>query len=439
VALKDPTAWVQDLSFYMTDEELADTIEAQEPLLLPGSSKVAAAIWVAVVGVLGGAFGAVTVSPAIRRPFTFALYLIVAALLLRALHPLIVRVQGSAVAWLAMFAFFWTSLLGLLVVVGARFDSRWLAYGVSVGGGAFVGMMYGSFPPGHTRNQDAWMLTFLVAPPGAGLAAYLLRHSGERDTLIGAAGAGTLAAGLLMLVVAILLVRLWDQAQGLAELGQLYLHNEAFAPKAVACMDRAIEMNPASARYYDLRATALAQMNETGRALADWDRAAELSPKDPEPYVNRGLDRLRRGAVDDAVRCFESALEREPDHARAHCFLGLARERQGDTTRAFEHYDRAVALAPDDARVHCERSRAWLRRGEHATALKDASRAVKLESRLGLAYAARGHVLAVLGRDDDARGDFQEAIELGVEPSVHEEILRAVEAMFEVREQGEPQ
>jgi hypothetical protein len=44
----------------------------------------------------------------------------------------------------------------------------------------------------------------------------------------------------------------------------------------------------------------------------------------------------------------------------------------------------------------------------------------------------------VLGRDDDARGDFQEAIELGVEPSVHEEILRAVEAMFEVREHGTP-
>jgi hypothetical protein len=94
-----------------------------------------------------GAFGAGTISPGIRHPLTFAAYVTIAALLLRGLYLLTVGLLGKGVGWLAMFAFFWTSLLGLGVVLVAGIESRWMAYGLSIGGGAFIGMMYGAFPP----------------------------------------------------------------------------------------------------------------------------------------------------------------------------------------------------------------------------------------------------------------------------------------------------
>ena len=435
--LTNPTEWEKDFSFYLTEKELADTIAAQEPVLRHGGSKAAAGAWIGLSGLLGGTFGALTVSPAIRQPMTFATYLVIAVLLLRGFHPLTVRLLGRGVAWLAMFAFFWASLLGLSVMLCARIDTRWIAYAATAGAGAFVGMMYGAFPPGNTRNRDAWMLAFLIAPLSACAATYLVRHGVSQDTVGVAAGTGALAGGLLMSVMGALFVRLFDPAQGLAELGQLYLHNEAYASTAVVCLDRAIAMDPSEARFYTLRAIGLALMNEPARAAADWDKASALAPDDPEPHVHRAMDCIRRGALEDAIRSLESALTKAPDHPRAHCFLGVAWERQGDLKTAFEHYDRAVALAPQDARVFCERSRAFGRQGNHQKALRDAQRAVRLEDHLGRAYAAHGHALKMLGRSGEALESFREAIELGVEPSLHEEILRSMESVSEETEHEE--
>jgi Tfp pilus assembly protein PilF len=428
LALQDPTAWKDDLAFYMSEKDVTGQVSAIEPHLETGS-KTATATWVALTGTLGGAFGAVTTSPSIRRPLTFAVYVVIAALLLRGLYPLTVHLLGKGAGWLAMFAFFWTSLLGLGVALVAGIESRWLAYCLSIGGGAFIGMMYGAFPPDVARKDNPWMLAFLFAPVGTFAATYFLRHSGMLGTIGGTAAAGALAAALLMAPMAVLLVKLWDEAQSLADLGQIYLHNDTFAPKAVAYLDRAIALDPKDARYYNLRAIALARMNQPERAAADWETASRLAPKDPEPHVQRGVDYLRHGALTRAIDAFESALANDPNHARAHGYLGAAWEQQQDLTRAFEYYDRAVALAPDDAKVRCDRSVAYLRRGDHALALKDADRAVRLQHHLGIAHARRGQALAMLGRSDEAVDSFHEAIDHGLEPQAHEDVLRTLESL----------
>jgi tetratricopeptide (TPR) repeat protein len=225
-----------------------------------------------------------------------------------------------------------------------------------------------------------------------------------------------------------LLTRLWDEAQGLAELGRLYLHNETFAPKAVACLDRAIALNQGEARYYTLRAVGLSRMEEPERAAADWAKASMLAPRDPEPDVQQGVDYLRRGLLPDAIGAFEAALAKDPDHARAHGYMGVALERQEELNRAFTYYDRAIALARDDAKGYCDRSYAYFRRGEYTKALNDAERAVQLHDRMGIAHAARGQALLMLDRPDEAMTSLREAIDLGVEPAVHEDVLGRIES-----------
>jgi Flp pilus assembly protein TadD len=429
MGIKDPTAWKDDLTFYKTEEDVAGDIEAMEPLLLHGGSKVAAGLWLALVGLFGAAFGAVLLSPEVRRPLTFLGFVVIAALLLRGFYPLTVRVLGKAVGWMAGFAFFWATMLGLVVMLAAGREATWAAYSVAVGGGFFVGMMYGSFPPGVIRNQDAWGVAFVMAPLSASAAAYLLRHPPDVNTLALTIGAGALAGLLLMGVMGILLVKLWDSSEGIAELGVLYLHNDVFAKQAVACFDRAIAMKADNAKYYNLRGVALSRAGDAHRAAADWDKAAALAPHDPEPYVNRGVDALRRGDERDAVRSFEAAIEKDPKHGRAHGYLAIALERLGDVTRAFEHYDRSTTLAKDDPKVFSDRSDAHFRKGDYTAALEDAERAIRNESHRGSSYAARGRALAMLGQADEARVSFQEALELGVEPSIHEEALRMMEAL----------
>ena len=268
------------------------------------------------------------------------------------------------------------------------------------------------------------MLAFPLAPLAAFAATYFLRHAGGLDVTGAAASAGAIAGGILIAPMSVLLVRLSDAAQGLAELGLVYLHNETFAPKAVAYLDRAIALNSTNARYYNLRAVGLSRMNELERASADWEKVSALAPDDPEPHVQ-----LRRGDVRDAIRSLESALAKNPDHARAHGYLGVAWERQEDPERAFEHYDRAVALARDDAKGYCDRSYAYFRRGDYAKAIKDAERGVRLQAHRGIAHAALGQALQMLGRRDQAMDSFQEAIDCGVEPAVHEDVLRKMESL----------
>jgi Flp pilus assembly protein TadD len=440
VAVKDPTAWMEDLSVYLDDDDIVETAAAMEPTLLYGGSKAAAAAWIALLGVLGGAFGGVTLSPGIRQPVTFVCYLVVAALLLRGLHPLTVRLLGRAVAWLGMMAFFWAVLLGSFAVLGARMDSRLFAYGISVGCGAFIGLMYGSLTPGVTRREDLWMMASLpLAPLSAALATFLLRRTtGSADTLNGTMLAGALAGVVFMGPMSALLGRVWDEAHGLTSMGLLYLHNANFAQRAVAYFDRAIAIEPGNPQYYNLRGVAWSQMGEPQRAAEDWDRASALAPVDPEPDINRGIDFLQRGEVADAIRSLEAALLKNPAVVRTHRILGKAYERQGNLDRAIDHYDRALALAPDDAKAHSDRSHAYLRKGDFDRALQDCERAIRLEPALGIAYAHYGHVLAALGRSAEAANSYREALELDPEPSVREEALRGLQGLDEEAALDEP-
>ena len=55
---------------------------------------------------------------------------------------------------------------------------------------------------------------------------------------------GAAVAGIYTIVMSIVLVRQWDDAHALGRMGLLYLHNDNFAPKAMAYLDRAIAMSP---------------------------------------------------------------------------------------------------------------------------------------------------------------------------------------------------
>jgi Flp pilus assembly protein TadD len=432
VALKDPTAWFDDLTHYMDDAEVASTAEAMEPNLVPGRVRVATAVWIAAVGIVAGALGGVTLSPGIRASaLAFIAYLVGAGVLLRGFHPLGVRLLGRGAAWYASQAFLWSFMLGFLVVLGARRESAIWAYVISIGSGFFLGMMNGSLQPGVIRNEEAWMgISFPGGALVAGLTTWMLRSTpGATDTLAGAALGGAMAGGLFHLIMAVALARLWDEAHGLSRMAVLYLHNDNFASQAVAYLDRAIALAPRDAAFYNLRGIAWSKMGDADRAAEDWRKVTELEPNDPEPHLNRGVDHLRRGELDYAIEALHAALAIKPDHATAHSNLGAAHERKGELDPAIEHYSRAVELQPDYANAYSNRAFAWYRKGDHDRALADSDRAISLNPRLTMAHVNRGHVLVALGRNEEAADSYRAAIDLDPEPGIREEALQGLEAL----------
>ena len=430
--IKDPTDWFEDLNVHVDDEEIVSTAAALEPTLVYSGSKVTAGAWMALMGIIGGVFGAATLSPALRAGWPlFIAYLVAALILIRGVHPLTVRLFGTAVAWLAVLAVFWGFAQGAAAVLGARVASPLLGYGLGAGGGAFVGLLYGSLNPGVVRREDIWLMVALpLAPLSSALATYLLRNTpGSVDSIVMSAAAGALAGGLFLVVMGALLARLWDEAHGLGRMGLLFLHNDNYAAKAVAYLDRAIAIAPKDAELYNLRGIARSKLNDLSRAEADWRKVTELSPADPEPLMNRGVHFLRQGSLEQAIAALQGVVAIAPDQATAHSNLGSALERRGDLDRAIEHYDRAIAIRPRYPNAYSNRGYAHFRKGSYQRALEDCDRAIDLEPRLAMAHVNRGHALAALGQRDAAAASFRSALELEPDPAVKDEALRAYERL----------
>jgi Flp pilus assembly protein TadD len=430
--IRDPTDWFDDLSVHLDDEDIVSTAAALEPTLVYAGSKTTASAWMALMGTVGGVFGAVTFSPALRAGWpVFIGYLVAVAIVIRGVHPLTVRLFGSAVAWLAVLALFWGSIQGAVAVLGASVASPLLGYGLSAGLGAFVGLLYGSLNPGVVRREDVWVMVALpVAPVSSTLATLLLRRSpGAADSIGLSAAAGALGGGLFLVLMGAVLVRLWDEAHGLRRMGLLFLHNDNYAAKAVAYLDRAIAIAPSNAELFNLRGIAWSKLNDLPRAEADWRKVVELSPSDPEPLMNRGVHFLRQGALDQAIATLERVVAIAPDHATAHSNLGSALERRGEMDRAIEHYDRAIAIKPQYSKAYSNRAYAYFRKGNYRQAIEDCEQAIALEPALAMAHLNRGHALAALGQRDAAIASFRDALELEPSPEVRDEALRAYEKL----------
>jgi hypothetical protein len=218
--LKDPTEWWNDLTLFVDDEEIQGTAALFEPDLVYGGSKLGAALWLSLVGIAAGAFVAVTFSAEIRSSMAvFALYLVAAVILFGSLRP-VSRMLGKPIAWPAGFTFFWAALLASSTVFSASFTSPWLAHGLGVAGGFFVGMMMGALTPHSIKQEELWMMVALAAAMLGAVIATLVdrRVFGGTDTIAAAAVVGGIAGGVLATPMSFLLFRLWNEAHGFKQM-----------------------------------------------------------------------------------------------------------------------------------------------------------------------------------------------------------------------------
>jgi serine/threonine protein kinase/Flp pilus assembly protein TadD len=234
-------------------------------------------------------------------------------------------------------------------------------------------------------------------------------------------------------------------------LGHCYDHLDQPA-QAAACYSACVALNPAFHGWYFRRGLAHLKQGQSRLACADFDQAVRLRPDHGEAYVNRALARLNddraAGAIEDVTR----ALELGVPAARVYLIRARAREQVGD--RAGAERDRADALraepadeagwvargvalvptAPADALAAFDRalegnprslpaleSKAHVlaeRLGRAEEAVQVLDRAVILYPEDGPARAARGVLLARLGKREAALRDAQEALAADDSPAV---------------------
>ena len=430
---QDPAEWFNDLSVHVDDRELLAEAEALEPTLLQSGSRVGRAAWIILVSIVAGAFGGFTFSDEVRSSWVvFVGYLIAGALLLRVLNPLSKRLVGPTVASQVLFSFFWSFVLAMVVVLGSRIDTMWLYYAVVVGGGLFIGLMYGSVSPtsAFIAKEDAWLLAAL--PLGAistWSASGVQRSFDASNPPWSEAFAGTMAASVFMIPISIVTAMISTRSNGLAKMATLYLHNENFTAKAIDYLDEAIALSPRSADLYNLRGIAHSKAGHGERADADFRKVTELMPRAAEAHMNRGVDLMRQGNLDRAIEALTYATSVNPKLAMALSNLGTAYQKKGDLDAAIESYTRAIKVRPKYPIAFSNRSYSYHLNGEHDLAIADATHALKLDPRLPMAHANLGHALNGKGDTAMAARSYRRALAMDADHEVAEEVLKALEKL----------
>ncbi|MBD2187884.1 tetratricopeptide repeat protein [Pseudanabaena mucicola] len=91
---------------------------------------------------------------------------------------------------------------------------------------------------------------------------------------------------------------------------------------AVACFERAIQIDPAYADAHCNLGSAFIHKNQTKDAILAYKEAIDIEPNFAQPYFNLGILLTNLGNKEEAIACFQSAIELAPNWVEAHQYLG---------------------------------------------------------------------------------------------------------------------
>jgi tetratricopeptide (TPR) repeat protein len=137
-------------------------------------------------------------------------------------------------------------------------------------------------------------------------------------------------------------------AAGFRERGRCYILALEFH-KAVADLNKAVEMGASDADTFLLRALARGRRGDLPAAITDLNRCLEVAPASPRVFVVRGLARLGLGEHKRAIEDMTRAIERDPQdpnafYARSHVYFEM-----GDLDKGSRDADEARALTSDSS------------------------------------------------------------------------------------------
>jgi len=182
----------------------------------------------------------------------------------------------------------------------------------------------------------------------------------------------------------------------------------------IAHLDRALEIAPERARYFETRAIYRIDMLDFDRALSDLDRAIELAER---PYLRflHGLVLCQSGRYREALPDFDAAIVGQPENTQFYRGRALARVHAGVPMEALEDADRLVTLVPQQAESHYARGRALAELDRDKEALAEYNEAIRQRPELVYPLRARADCLERLGDSAGARADHATADRLAAE------------------------
>lgn len=181
---------------------------------------------------------------------------------------------------------------------------------------------------------------------------------------------------------------------------------------AIADVQKALELNPASVNAHLIRADLLMNHSKDFKgALADMDEAIRLQPHMAGLFINRAFIRYRLDDYYGAMADYDYAVTLDPANVTALYNRALLRAEVHDMNRAEADLNKVLELDPDNYRALF--NRAVIRRdlGELNGAVTDLNRLIEIFPDFSAAWFLRYDVRNTRG-DRGAKADYDKSIAL---------------------------
>ncbi len=178
-----------------------------------------------------------------------------------------------------------------------------------------------------------------------------------------------------------------------AALGDLGRHQDA-----LACYDRAIDINPRDAAAWSNKGPVLGKLGRHQEAIASYDRAIEINPRYVETWYNKAAALARLGRYQEALACCERAIEINPHDEMTWYNKGAALDKLGRYEEKIVCYDRAIDINPRFAEAWYNKGAALHKLGRYQEAIACYDRAIEINPRYVETWYNKGAALDKLGR-----------------------------------------
>jgi tetratricopeptide (TPR) repeat protein len=194
----------------------------------------------------------------------------------------------------------------------------------------------------------------------------------------------------------------------------VYYRLEKKYTKALRDLNQAVILNPNEAMFYSNRGNIYFDLGKDDQALNDYNNCIRLDASDENAFANRGAIYGRKGQYQDAIKDLSNAILLDPEFVNAFMNRGIIYSQLNRRIEAKSDFNNCLVLTPDNDEIWNALAVEHQHLGEFDSSIIVLNKAIELKANLGVYYFNRGISYRLMGMQNEAVSDFNQAQSLGV-------------------------
>ena len=196
-------------------------------------------------------------------------------------------------------------------------------------------------------------------------------------------------------------------------IGNILFENDEFG-KALASLNKAIELEPTKAVCHYRLGLVLNNLKKYEQALLSFGKAVNLDPEDAEYHYWKGQTFRNLGKYERTLSSFEKAIGLDPGNAEYYYWQGQTFDDLKKDESALSSFEKAIGLDPENAEYHYWQGRTFRNLGKYEPALLSFEKAINLDPENAEYHYRQGKAFYNFEKYEPALLSFEKAI--GLDP-----------------------